>query len=356
MVKSLPPWITDALSAVDEDHFVRSENGGLLPQSSSAYIIAEMLRLLDPRPGMRVLEIGTGSGFSTALLALLTGPAGHVVSVDVVPELVTRAADKLGSTGYRNVTVLCADGAGGAAEHGPYDRVIAWATAPHLPAAWVAQAAPGAMIVAPVALAPLAAAGAGVIVEIDADGQPVGQRLFPAGFVGMHAEVVTDFHIPPYGVDVLQRGADGTSWWLSGEHLRKPDQTGEATTLLATLAGTTARHPALLTAEEPVAGLRAWLLATRPPGLTTAALGEPLWRIGHTTTGAQHSAALVSMRDGMDTAVTHTSHESLAVVEGWVDWWRSAGRPGLDQLHPILRPTSDGWTVTASTTPARTPR
>ena len=69
-----------------------------------------MLRLLGVQPGMRVLEVGIGSGYSTALLAHLVGPTGKVVSLDVDAGLTARAADLLERAGCGQVTVVAADG------------------------------------------------------------------------------------------------------------------------------------------------------------------------------------------------------------------------------------------------------
>lgn len=90
-----------------------------------------MCRLLDVEPGMRVLEVGTGSGYSGALLGRLTGPTGRVTSLDVDASLIQRAGAKHAEHGIDNVTVHLADGFAGWAADTPYHRIIAWAT-PHL--------------------------------------------------------------------------------------------------------------------------------------------------------------------------------------------------------------------------------
>jgi protein-L-isoaspartate(D-aspartate) O-methyltransferase len=109
-----------------------------------------MLRLLDVQPGHRVLEVGTGSGYSTALLAHLVGPAGQVISLDIDPEMVTRTRRLLALDGRTNVTVLHADGRLGHPPGAPYDRLVAWAQAPQaIPIAWTEQVHPGGIIVAP---------------------------------------------------------------------------------------------------------------------------------------------------------------------------------------------------------------
>lgn len=107
-------------------------------------MMARMLRLLEARDGDRVLEIGTGSGYSTALLRELVGPRGGIVSIDVDTELTSRAAVLL-----PDVRFVTADGRDGCAAAAPYDRVIAWASATELPLSWLEQTRPGALLVVP---------------------------------------------------------------------------------------------------------------------------------------------------------------------------------------------------------------
>jgi hypothetical protein len=109
-----------------------------------------MLRLLDVQPDHRVLEIGTGSGYSTALLAHLVGAGGQVISLDIDPEMVTRTSRLLALDHRGNVTVWHADGRLGHPPGAPYDRLVAWAQAPHaIPAAWTGQVRLGGIISLP---------------------------------------------------------------------------------------------------------------------------------------------------------------------------------------------------------------
>jgi protein-L-isoaspartate(D-aspartate) O-methyltransferase len=91
---------------------------------------ARMLQELGPVETDRVLEIGTGSGYFTALLASL---AAHVYSVDIVPEFTRAAGERLALHGIRNVTLETGDAASGWDKHGPYDAIIVTASVPLLP-------------------------------------------------------------------------------------------------------------------------------------------------------------------------------------------------------------------------------
>jgi protein-L-isoaspartate(D-aspartate) O-methyltransferase len=143
-----------ALAATDRSHYWHDDPvRPRVPQITPTELIAAMLELLDPQPGQSVLEVGTGSGFSTALLARIVGPTGLVVSLDVDEEMTDRAGRVLVSDGVTNVVLRKADGRTGDAEHAPFDRIVSWAQADRaVPAPWVAQVREGGVVVSPVRL------------------------------------------------------------------------------------------------------------------------------------------------------------------------------------------------------------
>ncbi len=107
---------------------------------------ARYLELVGLRGHERVLEIGTGSGYQTGLLALL---ADTVFSVERVPELAQRARAALEAAGIRNVTVLVGDGTLGWRPFAPYDAILVSAGSPEIPQPLVEQLAPGGRMVIP---------------------------------------------------------------------------------------------------------------------------------------------------------------------------------------------------------------
>ncbi len=90
---------------------------------------ARLLQALNPQPGDKVLEVGTGSGYLTALLARM---ADHVYSVEIEPELSQSAAERLAAHGIKNVTLEVGDAARGWSEHEPYDAIILTGSVPLL--------------------------------------------------------------------------------------------------------------------------------------------------------------------------------------------------------------------------------
>jgi protein-L-isoaspartate(D-aspartate) O-methyltransferase len=122
---------------------------GVWPTSSSTAPegMTEMIDALELRPGMRVLEIGTGSGYNAAVLAHLLGTA-NVITIEVDPTLADHARRALHDAGYA-VEVITGDGTKGYVSGAPYDRVVVTASVHTLPYAWVEQTKPGGIIVAP---------------------------------------------------------------------------------------------------------------------------------------------------------------------------------------------------------------
>jgi protein-L-isoaspartate(D-aspartate) O-methyltransferase len=118
--------------------------------------VRAMLELLDVRPGARVLDVGCGSGWTTALLACLVGPEGIVLGVEIVPQLVAFGRDNLArlpDDSHRGTAriVPAAPGVLGLPDEAPFDAILVSAEAASLPAPLVAQLRIGGVLVLPVA-------------------------------------------------------------------------------------------------------------------------------------------------------------------------------------------------------------
>lgn len=114
---------------------------------SQPFIVALMTELLEPDPQAVVLEIGTGSGYQTAVLASL---AWRVYSVERIPELAAAAGTRLRELGFDNVEIRTGDGWEGWKEQSPFDGIMVTAAAADVPPALVRQLKPGGRLVIPV--------------------------------------------------------------------------------------------------------------------------------------------------------------------------------------------------------------
>ena len=123
---------------------IRIPHGQVTTQPS---LIATMVAALGLTGGERVLEVGTGLGFQTAILALL---ARQVVSIERLADLAEQARSNLAATGLGHVTVVVGDGTLGVPEHAPYHAIVVAAASPRIPSPLIKQLAPGGRLVHPV--------------------------------------------------------------------------------------------------------------------------------------------------------------------------------------------------------------
>ena len=106
---------------------------------------------LELRQGMKVLEVGAGSGYHAATIAEIVGDTGHVFTVEYVDKLVAIARNNLSRAGYANrVTLVQGDGSLGYAERAPYERILVTAAAPKIPPPLLEQLKPNGILVIPV--------------------------------------------------------------------------------------------------------------------------------------------------------------------------------------------------------------
>ncbi|HZA13809.1 MAG TPA: protein-L-isoaspartate(D-aspartate) O-methyltransferase, partial [Myxococcaceae bacterium] len=150
--------------------------------TSQPSLIALMIQAMRLQPGCRVLEVGTGSGYQTALLAEL---CREVYSIEIIAPLAERSSSVLTALGYRNARVKAGDGYLGWPERAPFDGIVVGAGAPRVPQPLVDQLAPGAKLVIPV--------GRGrdmhlLIVTKKPDGSTNTERSFPVAFVPLTGE------------------------------------------------------------------------------------------------------------------------------------------------------------------------
>jgi protein-L-isoaspartate(D-aspartate) O-methyltransferase len=170
---------SSALRQAYEDHPVPIGNNQTISQP---YIVALMTELLELPPKGRVLEIGTGSGYQSAVLAEI---CSEVYSIEILPELAQAASRKLKELGYTNVEVREGDGYRGWIEHAPFDGILVTAAPERIPQPLIDQLAVGGRMVIPVG---------GFFQELkvftkEKDGHVSEKDIIPVRFVPMTGEI-----------------------------------------------------------------------------------------------------------------------------------------------------------------------
>ena len=158
------PRIIDAFRKIKRADFLPSDSKELsglnqaLPIGygqtiSQPLVVAFMLELLKPERGERILDVGSGSGWTSALLAEIVGDKGRIIALEIVPELKEFGEKNTAQYSFIEkgiVKFTCADGSKGYEEEAPFDKILASASAGKLPPAWKEQLKGGGKIVTPI--------------------------------------------------------------------------------------------------------------------------------------------------------------------------------------------------------------
>jgi protein-L-isoaspartate(D-aspartate) O-methyltransferase len=200
----------DHLALIYADTALATRHIGGMPASSTsqASLVAKMLELLDLREGLKVLEVGAGTGYNAALLAEIVGDQRLVITVDVLEDVVDQTRRLLVAAGYPRIQVLLRDGFEGVPEQAPFDRIVATVGCSDLSPHWAEQLADdGAMLV------PLRHASGHPLVLARKDGAALrGRMMLRTGFIPVRGPL----HIE----DLWVQGV----WMLRGaEPVHEPD-------------------------------------------------------------------------------------------------------------------------------------
>ena len=188
-ISAIAPAVLDAMRAIPRDAFVAEEYwpqayanhplpAGFGQTISQPFIVALMTQLLMPQAGHTMLEIGTGTGYQSAILARLVE---RVISVEVIAELAERAGKLLVRLGVANVEIHHGDGYLGYPRAAPYDGIIVTACAREIPLPLFGQLKPGARMVIP--LGPPHGAQELMLVEKSPGGSMSSRSVLPVAFV-----------------------------------------------------------------------------------------------------------------------------------------------------------------------------
>lgn len=155
------PTIIEAFKKVERKHFVLSNYEkeahedyplpiGYGQTISQPLTVAFMLELLQPKRNDKILDVGSGSGWQTALLAYIVGTEGKVYAVEVIPELYEFGKRNVEKLGFKNVEFYLEDGSTGLADKEPFDKIIVAAAAPEIPKTLLKQLKKGGRLVIPI--------------------------------------------------------------------------------------------------------------------------------------------------------------------------------------------------------------
>ncbi len=290
-----------------------------LSQPSAIVVMLEQLHL---EPGMRVLEIGTGTGYNAALLAELAGPEGQVTTVDIDEELSSRAADSLRRVGYDAVNVHTGDGFFGAEAWAPFDRVELSVASETISPSWAEQMVDGGLLVGPIHVKGL-------------------QFLTPA-FRKHGTRLVSESVRACSFLPLRGSGADaGATFRLPiRPELRfvweSPDEfpAGVLTRVL--------RHEREVRDEVPVAwAAAAYVLLTNEDAFFAESQDRRVRGIALLDRESESLASIISASDGWGTAAVVVyggdgAHKRLAAS---IDAWSRRGRPGIEDLRLTAVPS-----------------
>lgn len=212
LVYSDDTLVTQRMEHPDQTGFMWNTSSSTRPS-----LMLQMLQTLDIREGMTVLEIGTGTGYNTALLSARLGDK-RVVSIDIDPTLIDLAESRLGEAGF-HPTLAVADGRGGYPEAAPYDRLIATVAFDKIPPNWVQQVKPGGVILAD--LRPSGATWAGALARLTvADDGTAHGPLLPCTWGFMSARSSRSRPAIPEGVIIDARTVRTRPSEVGGDALR----------------------------------------------------------------------------------------------------------------------------------------
>ena len=182
---------TEALKVVYSDEALitrRDAKGDPTSSASQPAVVAMMLEALDLKPGLRVLEIGAGTGYNAALMAEVVGDQRLVTTIDIDADVVAQTRGLLARAGYGAITTIRGDGALGHAEGGPFDRIVATVGCSDISWDWVDQLRPDGLL-----LVPLEHGGSHPLVKLRVlqPGRLVGRIVGWSGFMRMRGDMAT---------------------------------------------------------------------------------------------------------------------------------------------------------------------
>lgn len=305
------------------------QSGRLISSCSQPTMIAIMLEQLDVRPGHNVLEIGTASGYTAALLHHIVGPQGYVTTIEVDRELAEQAEKNLQRAKALGVRVVAADGAYGYLPRAAYDRILATVGVWDVPTAWPRQLKPDGILVVPISLDGVQVSAA---FRLQPDGSLLSVDNRPCAFVTMRGEEAS----PPTAVAV---GSTGLA--LYSAELARLD-TARLRTLMSADHELVNVEPRLSPADY-WRGLQFFLMLYRPPEAMffTYSVAESAQAYGLSGRGVGlllPGSAVFAGFEEPGVAHVFGGSEALLLLQALMHEWVAAQRPSSAQLRLRLIP------------------
>lgn len=328
--------VSDAARAVNHEIYLGPDGEAVKPVVSRTTTQQE-LRALDLRPNMRVLQIGTGSGYSAALMAHIVRPGGHVLTIDPDEALTRRAGDLFAAHGHRAIAAT-GNGLAGHPGRAPYDRIVVAGTPAAIPATWIDQLDRGGILVTGCSISDLPGAYAVAhIVKTPTDDLYV--TVHAGRYLFMQSPVV-----PPHVTVVT--ATDHPGYYLASASDDHQTAAAFLTLLRACTAGPWPGPPG------EFLDFKHWLLARRPRGLFTAVTedGEGIG-IGDRDPS---SFGLATRPDGPPEAVMVTPTHFAAHPRESPTWarfldlmddWRAEGSRATHELDAVIWRDGDSYHV-----------
>jgi protein-L-isoaspartate(D-aspartate) O-methyltransferase len=317
-----------ALEEVYRDQAIVTKNEDGVPVSSSSQpaMMALMLEQLDVRPGLNVLEIGSGTGYNAALLSELVGPSGSVTTIEIDPEVVAWARERLSGAGYDRVRVIEGDGGDGWPDGALYDRIELTVGAADIAPAWVEQLKAGGILVLPLWINTVQIC----LALVKEDGGLRSVSSLPCGFTRIRGRLAgRDQYRELLPGVILSTGAGAPSDDVVRRTLSQPPRCAE------------------FTAAGSWFGFLLWLALNGGPMLSVSAEADASLGFagfaGGVIEATGDSACLLTLTmsgDGPSTLLSYGGNAAQAQVMRLFNDWQTAGSPDIQQIGVTVVPRS----------------
>jgi protein-L-isoaspartate(D-aspartate) O-methyltransferase len=308
--------------------------GSAVSSSSQPTVMAAMLSRLELQPGLRVLEVGAGTGYNAALLSTIVGPSGSVTSVDIDAVVARHARGALRSGGYP-VRVVTGDGRDGVRTYAPYDRIIVTASSDRLPAAWVEQLREGGLLEVPLRIPSLIETQF-IPTLRKTGGELATVAVIPGGFIPLRG--LADSSTPALrhpllaASDHTRAGPQAPLKAIAGQALASLS-TARKRRLLRVALSDGQRRP--LRVRASTESLTLYLALTLPPARAVRVM--PGWGVGLISRDGSGLAYVPSQpRRGTSLTTALMMHGDQAPadeLQAAVEEWDRHGRPGAADLE-----------------------